>query len=989
MRQPNPRDGAEDGVGALAMQQGLAGGVGGEAPQLKGSVSNRSLYETFFGPPPNPQAGDADKLVNVDGDRQALDLPQAWEGKNAVFSGMIMSVISKAEADIVKHFLPYAKPPSGQGYTFEWEQIIADDHILARLPDEAVPPVVSSRREKFRTHMQQSGLGFIVERGFMLTERGRRMYDMNIAQIRDGALRRLILGCTRALLEAGARSSRDFANAVNHNVEAQSPMESHRWWVATFGILNRDPMGISYLTEVASRILKSRGFNLTAILLPPNGRSFLRTITARRELEVGGLMPGWDRDVVKSAVHLLEDDQNISVYQVSPMTVRTSEQQMNTLSRVRAIGQHWLMGAERMPVDASEYDGRSSAIEIYDADQDRMQPIRLDDGIRYSVRWNRALPVTEDAGLDPASHQNVTRAMANNPAVKDTFCYRDHTGRAHVAKVLGELPEHGLPDEDFERIAETGAARLRKALGQHAEAIEEMGETGSLGDEPSRKRLLRVVRRLFPHSHYVHASSHDVDGVWGWLSQQGHVGQTGQLHTGARITRADTLNIQAQDLKSQLERLLPQDNIGEVASYMNNGAVREYLAKVNDQINSVIEKSGGTPGSLARAPVFQGDAATLASTIKQYARDLITLVHTIVDRVPDDADSVLRSATHNIGQVHSLAGQDGPERITAKLRELWGAAKRALEQHEGRGQHLAAEQFLQEEDAQQLHRRKVLAADFTPLERVAAFAWLSTRISRHALCKLVEHNIQPGVNVLLFRPWERFEMGAGIFCQAGSSLGATFIGRTSFTLQDDAGRGMLFGAFKCYHRSVVLNDRGIVVVPDILIRRYDGGAGTKFITFIGRAPGRRRAGESYFDPAKRIATGDLIAELVPMTMVRTPAIMDITGWHHNPAKCKQREEDYHATFMRNILTLGRATSQMPPSSMAEWQRMALNTTTCSGTARGFNPVQGAYTKPIEGNGPWARLQYPGGVNMMCATRQAATQKRFQGNDTLVTDNVPL
>ena len=66
-----------------------------------------------------------------------------------------------------------------------WDQIIFDNTLLGQVPEEGVSRLVTQQISERRDHYIRYGLAFMLEHGFMKTDRGRLCYRMNLEQARS------------------------------------------------------------------------------------------------------------------------------------------------------------------------------------------------------------------------------------------------------------------------------------------------------------------------------------------------------------------------------------------------------------------------------------------------------------------------------------------------------------------------------------------------------------------------------------------------------------------------------------------------------------------------------------------------------------------------------------------------------------------------------------------------------------------------------------
>jgi hypothetical protein len=87
------------------------------------------------------------------------------------------------------------------------------------------------------------------------------------------------------------------------------------------------------------------------------------------------------------------------------------------------------------------------------------------------------------------------------------------------------------------------------------------------------------------------------------------------------------------------------------------------------------------------------------------------------------------------------------------------------------------------------------------------------------------HDCWPLFNVYGHRLSKEYIMAPAAFLRGYGELGNTLYGRTSFTLSDNAPRGLHVGVFNMYAKSIIFNEENLQLVPDVFCLDYIGGCG--------------------------------------------------------------------------------------------------------------------------------------------------------------------
>jgi hypothetical protein len=85
---------------------------------------------------------------------------------------------------------------------------------------------------------------------------------------------------------------------------------------------------------------------------------------------------------------------------------------------------------------------------------------------------------------------------------------------------------------------------------------------------------------------------------------------------------------------------------------------------------------------------------------------------------------------------------------------------------------------------------------------------------------------EPASRVLLFRPWQTYDMASGILLKSGLETGMTAHGHHDFMLSDDVIHKVHIGHYTFYHKSIVKTPKNICIAEDIFARNYVRGEGT-------------------------------------------------------------------------------------------------------------------------------------------------------------------
>ena len=151
-----------------------------------------STWDTYFGKPVIPYERADNQLSH-----ETYNLPKAYEGKNKHLEDVLDFMIRKEDEFYTSKLLPWS-------YTDElhvqWEIFRFNRTLMDVEPEQGIPRLVTAETENRSDNLLRRGLAFIIEHGFMTTDRGRRHFMMNLQQITDAVHTTAYFGVMHALL---------------------------------------------------------------------------------------------------------------------------------------------------------------------------------------------------------------------------------------------------------------------------------------------------------------------------------------------------------------------------------------------------------------------------------------------------------------------------------------------------------------------------------------------------------------------------------------------------------------------------------------------------------------------------------------------------------------------------------------------------------------------------------------------------------------------
>jgi hypothetical protein len=136
-----------------------------------------------------------------------------------------------------------------------------------------------------------------------------------------------------------------------------------------------------------------------------------------------------------------------------------------------------------------------------------------------------------------------------------------------------------------------------------------------------------------------------------------------------------------------------------------------------------------------------------------------------------------------------------------------------------------------------------------------------------------------GVDILIFRPFQTYQISSAILMRGGLETGATYIGHSDFQLGDDVVSKLHYGNFTFYSKAVVTNPRNVIVARNVFCNAYERGAGVKFFSGNSAADGGSSGVPFGYHPKTGEHEADLISVVVPSGSLKDiDNPVDIRGW---------------------------------------------------------------------------------------------------------------
>lgn len=144
--------------------------------------------------------------------------------------------------------------------------------------------------------------------------------------------------------------------------------------------------------------------------------------------------------------------------------------------------------------------------------------------------------------------------------------------------------------------------------------------------------------------------------------------------------------------------------------------------------------------------------------------------------------------------------------------------------------------------ATQPDRNTLFDSATTKCEKLLICIFLKSKITYHDIKKLHDADIFVPIDVLLVRPWMKYNASSVVMMKAGPETGETVIGQQRFNMSSNTQDGTIEAMMTYYVKAVVKNSRNVLVAPHVFIQSYIGGNNVTFLTDSGLDEIKTRSG---------------------------------------------------------------------------------------------------------------------------------------------------
>ena len=247
----------------------------------------------------------------------------------------------------------------------KWDIFTFNRSIMDVEPEQGIPRLVTSEMDTKSDNLLRRGLAFIIEHGFMTTERGRRTFMLNLQQITDAVHTTAYHGVMTALLE----SEDKYVDKKEKHIRLFQKTDRARW-----ACVQKSHKGLYVLDAELKYEMARKQVVPNTWVFPPKMSIYLDMAPPEEtQYQLKGPL---------AAGNLEEDRTNkgiswrgTSVFESQPFDVEFTDEPEDLLSQQRQCGEYFHF----KPNVLDRENPKDACIQIYDAESDTFEKISLAD----------------------------------------------------------------------------------------------------------------------------------------------------------------------------------------------------------------------------------------------------------------------------------------------------------------------------------------------------------------------------------------------------------------------------------------------------------------------------------------------------------------------------------------------------------------------------------------------------------------------------------
>ena len=328
------------------------------------------------------------------------------------------------------------------------------------MPEEGVSRLVTQQISERRDHYIRYGLAFMLEHGFMKTERGRLCYNMNLEQIRNAILETAYLGVLDAYLRCKVPSYMGGIRAGAQRLSSRGLAKALSQEVQQFAMIQKSEYGFDLLDALGKKALKLIGVTPDLWILPENMKMYVNLVRKENFQALlagdkaapgptGSRASGSTRDII------LDIANDCRVVETKSFELPNMAEPLDPMQRPATIGEYYTMHNHlRGACPPASYRSSWRDIFIYNEDKDGFTRISLDAALRACGRFDGEAGTLLEPRIEKGAHQS-------SDVPPDMFLHNDgsSTGLKDV-RFMGDMHSQYLRDGGLTDWADSVMAKI-------------------------------------------------------------------------------------------------------------------------------------------------------------------------------------------------------------------------------------------------------------------------------------------------------------------------------------------------------------------------------------------------------------------------------------------------------------------------------------------------------------------------------------------------
>jgi hypothetical protein len=294
-----------------------------------------TMFEEFFGALTSNDVRADEKLSH-----ETYNLPKAYEGKNKRLEDVLDFMIRKEDEFYTSRLLPWS---ATDDIHVQWEIFRFNRTLMDVEPEQGIPRLVTAETEHRSDNLLRRGLAFIIEHGFMTTDRGRRHFMLNLQQITDAVHTTAYFGVMHALLNGKNHYKEWRKKYKRYPKRARNVMRDER---NLWAIVQKSHKGLYLLDAELKHSMQLNGVIPNTWVFPPKMSIYLDMVPEEQtQFQLKGQQAAGNLEIDRSQQGI--SWRGTSVFEAQSFDVDFVNDNLDMLQRNQQIGEYFVLKAPK------------------------------------------------------------------------------------------------------------------------------------------------------------------------------------------------------------------------------------------------------------------------------------------------------------------------------------------------------------------------------------------------------------------------------------------------------------------------------------------------------------------------------------------------------------------------------------------------------------------------------------------------------------------